>query len=223
MSIIPQLSVLILLLLIAIVFLLALRNSDKGRSSIIDPGSAGKNLRSFFGGSGGQANPHSRGKWKTQGGTKAFPKLFIDQLDPRTMEPVARFTVPTFPPNGVTISRPNADSGTFLLKDLHDPDEVAFTVSKNHVRIGMDSAGIYLQDNDSLNKTYRDLGGDPVDELNITDGMIVYLGSQPIMFRIPNLKSRAFDAPEAKTETGGAGKAHGGPKSSLDAPMRRRH
>ena len=206
MSIIPQLSVLILLLLIAIAFLLILRNRDSG----VEPG-----FRSFLGNKGGQT-PFDG---KKQGGTKTFPKLFIDQLDPSTMDPVARFKVPTFPPNGVTISRPNADSGTFLLKDLHDPDEVAFTVSENHVRIGMDRDGIYLQDNHSTNKTRQELGGDPVEQLDIKDGMIVYLGSQPIMFRIPNMRNAAFDESEAPADK----PRGGGPKSSLDEPMRRRH
>lgn len=214
MSIIPQLSVLILLLLIAIAFLLILRNGDKNRDSGVEPG-----FRSLFGGKGGQTTFDGGHKRKKQGGTKAFPKLFIDQLDPSTMNPVARFTVPTFPPNGVTISRPDADSGTFRLKDLHDPDEVAFTVSENHVRIGMDRDGIYLQDNNSTNKTYRETGGEPVDELDITDGMIVYLGSQPIMFRIPNMRNAAFD----ESETPADKPRGGGPKSSLDAPMHRRH
>lgn len=117
-----------------------------------------------------------------QSGTVLLPVLLMDQLDPRTMKVVKTFKVHDIPSAGVTVSRPNALYGDIYLSDAVN---AAYSVSEEHIRIGKDEKGMFIQDNGSSNKL-RVLGqNDPVDEVPITDKLVVLLGLQPLCFRVP--------------------------------------
>ena len=178
MLILSQAAVLLLLALIAAAFLFLLRNGNK---ATLSHSARSENLSQLWNSFGKDAASYARGG---QGETMFLPMLFIDQLDPKTMESVKQFPVCDIPENGVTISRPNASSGGILLSKA---TREAYTVSANHAKIGMDEDGMFIQDCGSHNKMYAKGSRKAADELEITDGMIVYLGMQPLRFSIPCL------------------------------------
>lgn len=113
------------------------------------------------------------------GETVIVPVMHIEQLDENCEHVVATFKVGTIGEKGLSISRPGAETGDILLSSRVD---CAHTVSTQHILIGHDEKGYFLQDNHSKNSTFLDGDPNPVDELDITDGMIVWLGDQPIRF-----------------------------------------
>lgn len=121
-------------------------------------------------------------------GTLLDPILYIDQLHPTTMQVLKRFEVDQIPENGLTISRPNAVSGSIKL----DPSvKEAFSVSQEHARLGMDDQGIFLQEyrGQQRMRLMKNRMAVQVDEVNITDGTVVYLGRQPLRFSVPDFFS----------------------------------
>lgn len=115
--------------------------------------------------------------------------LRIEQLDPKTMEVVRRYDVPDIPAVGVSISRPNAARGSIKLDPVV---REAYTVSQEHVRIGCDDVGIFIQDRKNVGRMHLE-DGSVVEELDITDGLVLYLGSQPLRFRIPGDRERGAE------------------------------
>ena len=182
MLIFSQAAVLLLLALVAVAFLAMLRHGNKSQDTQLRESGSGAFSRLWRGevGKGGKAcsNPH-------KGETMLLPMLLVDQLNPKTMESVKKFPVCEIPEEGVPISRPNAniDDGILLSKATRE----AYTVSAHHAVIAMDEDGIFIQDCGSHNKMFEKGRGKAVDELNITDGLIVYLGMQPLRFSIPTL------------------------------------
>ena len=176
MTIFSQIAVLLLLTVFAAVFLIMLRRSKNGGESRL--------TFSAWETDGRENESGVDAPYKAHSGTRLLPFLFVDQLDPQTMKLIQRFPVCEIPESGVSISRPNATAGDILLKKC----EAAFTVSQNHARIGRDEQGIYIQDQGSHNKMYRSGSEQPVEQLDITDGSIVYLGMQPLRFSFPRLR-----------------------------------
>ena len=199
MSILSQIAVVFLLAILAVVFLIMLRrggnvsrrsglseNADVPRPSFQWP----------------DWNEEGKKEKHPNKGTVLLPMLYVDQLDPATMKRVSRFSVCDIPENGVGISRPNADKGDIFLSGK---TKTALTVSENHALIGIDDSGLFLQDNYSSNHTYREDGKTRIDEVDITDGLILYLGSQPVRFSLPGCQevlgteeTRIHNAPEEK-------------------------
>ena len=207
MSILSQVAVLLLLALIVAVFLLMLRygNSVQSRDS------GGKGISKIWNGF------HRGGR---SGETMLLPMLFIDQLDPKTMESVEQFAVCDIPEKGVTISRPNAKSDGILLSKA---TKEAYTVSRNHAVIAMDDEGMFLQDCGSHNKMFTNGIRKPVEQVDITDGLIVYLGMQPLRFSIPCLQSMDSQAGDAGRGKPTMSQVYGKePLSYSDAPVVRR-
>lgn len=133
----------------------------------------------------GTVMPDPPGDSEPQGGdTLLPPMLYIDQLDPRTMKVVKRFNLERIPEEGVSISRPNAKKGGIK---LDDSIRESFTVSADHCRIGMDDKGIFLQDIRRDGRMYLPKTGKVVDQVDITDGLVVVVGQQPLRFVIPSL------------------------------------
>lgn len=161
MSVFSQAAVFFLMLIIAVGFLTALRSGNNPDSVI------GR----FF---------HKNETLIARNSAM----LYVDQLDSQTMKRIKRFAVEEVSANGILISRPNAKDGDIILKDVKG-DEAAFTVSENHAVIAKDESGMFIQDNESRNGTFvmEDKRKIPLEyALNITDGLIVYLGEQPLRF-----------------------------------------
>lgn len=118
-------------------------------------------------------------------GTIMPPILFIDQLHPRSKALIQRFEVKEIPVTGITISRPNAKEGTIKLNNSVD---VAFTVSEKHVRIGMDEQGMFIQDQKDTHRMRLAQTKEIIDEVDITDGLTLYVGQQPLRFVIPKFE-----------------------------------
>lgn len=118
----------------------------------------------------------------------AGPTLITVEELTEEMMVYARFDVTTIPGTGVSISRPNSMLGDIKLQGSGTD---AYTVAEEHVRIGLDAHGFYIQerDNGTANGMFLKDGVTRIGETDITDGMIVYLGSQPIRFRIPKRKN----------------------------------
>ena len=170
MLLLSQMAVLLLLALIAGVFLVMLRHGNRRDSQIRDTDS--------------EAFPNPwHAKHSKNGPMTVVPdRLIMEQLNPKTMKSVKEFKVGSIPKEGVSISRPNAevDDGILLSKATSE----AFTVSPHHAVIAEDEKGLFIQDCHSKNNMF-DKDHNKVEELDITDGMIVYLGRQPVRFSIP--------------------------------------
>ncbi len=112
--------------------------------------------------------------------------FFVEQLDPSDPQQVVQtFPVCEIPYDGVTISRPNAQKGTIKLSGQV---QCAFTVSQEHIRIGKDDQGLFLQD---MRMDGRVLHNEaPVTDVDITDGLVLILGDQPLRFRVPGRQHR---------------------------------
>ena len=179
-NIIPGLAVICLCGVIALVLFLFMRGSSisefvrnfttkiNGRNDNRDGGSRNGNR-----GNGGR------------GCTVVCTKLFVDQLDEYSLDSViASFPIGEISNRGVSISRPGALYGTVKLRDV---GHSAYTVSEEHARIGHDEAGFYIQEREdgTTNGMFLGDGITMVKEAAITDGMVLYLGEQPIRFRFP--------------------------------------
>lgn len=184
MYILSQVAVLILLALIVAVFAVMLRNSSTSRALSSEADESGSRFCKW---SGHRSGAHTAGGWKPGKGTMLLPLLCVEQLNPQTMKPVKSFQVCRIPENGVTISRPDARTDGEECILLSDATREAYTVSANHARIGIDEAGMFLQDCGSHNRMYREGERRAIDETDITDGLVVFLGMQPLRFTIPGL------------------------------------
>lgn len=122
----------------------------------------------------------------TAGATMLPPILYIDQLDPATMRQIKRFELTDIPTTGASISRPNAPSGTIK---LDGSVREAYSVSANHARIGMDDQGLFIQDQKGTRRMRHGKTKQVIDEIEITNGLIIYLGLQPLRFVIPDFWS----------------------------------
>ena len=89
----------------------------------------------------------------------------------------------------MSITRPNAVCGTIK---LNDTVRCAYTVSEQHAWIGCDADGYYLQEREggTVNGMFKADGISKIEEISISDGLIVYLGEQPIRFRFPKRKAK---------------------------------
>ena len=182
MLILSQMATLLLLALVAAVFLVMLRHGNKNQETKFRESGSGAFSRFWSGEAEKDGKAYSNPR---KGETMLLPLLFVDQLNPKTMESVKQFPVCEIPEEGVPISRPNAniDDGILLSKATRE----AYTVSARHAVIAMDEDGIFIQDCGSHNKMFEKGRGKAVDELSVTDGLIVYLGMQPLRFSIPAL------------------------------------
>lgn len=169
MSLIAKLSVLVLLVIIALVFLGANRKPEGFSFKPIKP-------------TAGAFSSGEEKKKTINTKTRLLPCLILDQLDPKTLRTVKSFEIHDIPYIGVSVCNPHATRGDIILVNS---GEEALTVSHEHLRIGRDDEGMYVQDSGSANKTYT-REGRIVDEAEITDGLILFLGTQPVRFRIPN-------------------------------------
>ena len=175
MNIFSQMAVIILLAVVGLAFML-FSNGRLPKVPIHFPG----------GSTGNQADRHAP---PTPSHTIIPAVLYMDQLNPRTLELVERFEIDDIPAMGISISRPNAAYGSIK---LNSNTKEAYTVSENHACIGKDSKGMFIQDrkNDGRMRLYK--SKKVVDEVELTDGLMIYLGTQPLRFVIPDL----FDMPD---------------------------
>lgn len=126
-------------------------------------------------------------------------ELILEQLSMKTHSVVHRYVIKHIPQEGISISRPNATSGTILLDAACDE---AYGVSACHLLIGKDQKGIFARDNHSRGHTYINGQDTPIDCVAITDGLILMLNRQPIRFRIPRRPARVWypDSPRNAAE-----------------------
>lgn len=117
------------------------------------------------------------------GATMILPALYMEQLDPATMKMVQRFEITNVPSMGIAISRPNAVHGDIK---LNASVKAAFSVSENHARIGRDEQGFFIQDQKNDGRMRLGKTKMVVEEADITNGLILYLGIQPLRFVIPD-------------------------------------
>ena len=122
------------------------------------------------------------------GHTVVSTKLFVDQLDEDLSTVIHSFPIGEISKHGVSISRPGAVYGTVKLRDA---GHCAHTVSEEHARIGHDTDGFYIQEREggTTNGMFLRDGISRIEEASITDGLILYLGEQPIRFRFPKRKA----------------------------------
>lgn len=113
-------------------------------------------------------------------------KVIMEQLDKKCSKVIHRYYIGRIPDGGVSISRPNAVCGDIRLSNA---EEAAYTVSRLHAFIGCGENGFYIRENESgtCNGTYLD-DGTQVRQTAITNGMIIFLGTQPLHFHIPSEK-----------------------------------
>jgi hypothetical protein len=190
MSILSQLAVLILIVLVGFAFLAL----------------SGKNPKSRIVGPDGNTEipfdvPRRPADVPT-GTTLLPPVLYIDQLDPRTMQLAKRIEVADIPETGLTISRPNAQLGNIK---LDGSTREAYSVSQEQVKLGADQFGIFIQDYRKPNRMRHGKTKQIVDEIAITDGLIVYLGLQPLRFTIPDFFTCSSNDEDTKIYNGNAG------------------
>lgn len=182
MDIIPSLAVICLCGLIAFVLFLFMRGSSIAEFA--------RSLKDCFGGNGYKP-PRGKGHNlpNTPRCTVVSTKLFVDQLDEDLRDVVDSFPIGEIPKRGVSISRPGAQYGTVK---LHDAGHYSHTVSEEHAWIGCDEDGFYLQEREggTTNGMFKEDGFSKIEEISISDGLIVYLGEQPIRFRFPKRKAK---------------------------------
>ena len=142
--------------------------------------------------------PEGEEPGRAPGHTLLLPLLLVEQLDPKSMKPVKRFQVRDIPEYGVSVSRPDSAHGDIILADF---SEEAFTVSEDHARILRDEDGFFLQDSGSRNLVYVKGSRTPVDEVSIEDGLVVFLGMQPLRFFFPDPFSTGTPDPDGETRT----------------------
>ena len=184
MDIIPSLAVICLCGLIAFVLFLFMRGSSIAEFA--------RGLKDWFGGNGNNPPVPGRKPGHGTGGrgrTVVSTKLFVDQLDEDLRDVVDSFPIGEIPKRGVSISRPGAQYGTVK---LHDAGHYSHTVSEEHAWIGCDEDGFYLQEREggTTNGMFKEDGFSKIEEISISDGLIVYLGEQPIRFRFPKRKAK---------------------------------
>ena len=169
MNVFSQMAVIILLAVVGMAFMLF---SNGSLPTVTIPFPGGRN----------KENPGR--KPVPGGGHTIIPTvLYVDQLNPRTLELVERFEIDQIPAMGISISRPNATYGSIK---LNSGTKEAYTVSENHACIGLDDKGIFIQDrkNDGRMRLYK--SKKVVNELDVTNGLMIYLGTQPLRFVIPD-------------------------------------
>lgn len=101
--------------------------------------------------------------------------------------------------SGPAVSRMQCEKGDVILAK----GDYSATVSSLHLAICKDAEGYFLYDNDSSNGTWVVADGkmtklQPKEPFPITDGMVVYLGRQPIRFRISQGGLPSFDETDAR-------------------------
>lgn len=184
MDVIPSLAVICLCGLIAFVLFLFMRGSSIAEFA--------RSLKDRFGGNhGGGSTPVRKPADGTRGGggfTVVSTKLFVEQLSEDCRSVIKSFSVGEIPAHGVSISRPDAQFGTIKLSDAVN---CAYTVSNQHAWIGCDADGFYIQEREggTVNGMFKADGFSRIEEANITDGLILYLGEQPIRFTFPKRKA----------------------------------
>lgn len=156
---------------------------------------------------------------RVPGHTVVLPHLVVEQLDPKTLKTVEQFLICGIPEYGLSISRPDSPHGDIVLRDY---SEEAFTVSEDHARILQDEDGFYLQDSGSRNLLYVRGARTPCDEVAIGDGLIVYLGKQPIRFSIPNPFDSDLPGQTRVSPYGGIDPDEAEPVTYRESPRRRR-
>lgn len=177
MDVIPSLAVICLSGVIAFVLFLFMRGS-----------SVSEFARSFKTKLNHNDRPVGSGPVSSSGRTVVSTKLFVEQLDEDLCTVIEVFPIGEISKHGVSISRPDAEYGTVKLRDVgHCPR----TVSEEHARIGFDAEGFYIQEREggTTNHMYLGDGITKVEEASITNGLIIYLGEQPIRFRFPKPKA----------------------------------
>lgn len=114
-------------------------------------------------------------------GTLILPQIAVEQLDPRGQRVVHTFFVCDIPESGISISRPDAKKGEIKLIAYN---EIARSVSENHLTIGLDEKGYFwVNKNGEVITIYNKMKTACHD---IKDGDTLYLGTgyQPIRIRI---------------------------------------
>ena len=116
--------------------------------------------------------------------------------------------------SGSAVSRMQCEKGDVILAK----GDYSATVSSLHLAICKDAEGYFLYDNDSSNGTWVVADGktklQPKEPFPITDGMVVYLGRQPIRFRISQ-----GELPSFETDARAMGKAPLGARAATRVDM----
>lgn len=178
MNILSQAAVVVLIMLVGLAFLLISRRSDSLTTTM--PQHQNQKQPGSFRRGGKQSTPPSV---PTPGVTLMPPVLYVEQLHPDTNKVIERFEIHDIPVMGVTISRPDAQRGTIK---LNPAVRAAYTVSENHVRIGRDAQGMFVQDQKNDGRMRLPRTRAVVEEIDIKDGLILQLGMQPLRFLIPD-------------------------------------
>lgn len=106
--------------------------------------------------------------------------ITVEQLTADCKEIYATFDVTIIPGAGVCISRMPHSGCVVVLREGMD---CTWTVGVPHARLGHDPKGFFLQDCSAEYKLYTDEG--VTEQVDIIDGMVVWLNQQPLRFRIP--------------------------------------
>lgn len=114
--------------------------------------------------------------------------LILEQLSEDATAVIDTFPIHLQPcGSGKSISGPDSE-GDVVLKSNHKVaplDDCSNTVSRMHAVVAVDEKGFFIQDNDSLNGMFLPGVQEHQEELDIRDGTVILLGTQPIRFRIP--------------------------------------
>ena len=178
MNILSQAAVVVLIMLVGLAFLLISRRGDSLPTTM--PQHQNKKQPGSFRRGGKQPPTPTT---PTPGVTLMPPVLYVEQLHPDTNKVIERFEIHDIPVMGVTISRPDARRGTIK---LNPAVRAAYTVSENHVRIGRDAQGMFVQDQKNDGRMRLPRTRAVVEEIDIKDGLILQLGMQPLRFLIPD-------------------------------------
>lgn len=122
--------------------------------------------------------------------TLIMPAIYLDMLDPKSLKACSTYSLPKgqLQSTGMMIARAAEDAqGDILLECIFD--ETRTVSSRNHAVVAKDEYGFFIQNNHSND---MDLvvgrARESRDEIAIKGGEIIYLGNQPIRFRLPEKK-----------------------------------
>ena len=133
-----------------------------------------------------------KGRKKTtsgdNGGTVIIPYLYLEQLDPHNLNKCYRrfnLTKEQLLSTGMAITRAGGYQGEVPLDCVY---KETLTVGEEHAVVALDEYGCFIQNNHM--NGMRILQGDTlvqVNEIEISEGTIVYLGEQPVRFSYPKI------------------------------------
>ena len=130
---------------------------------------------------GAAGNSHQIPRYRV--GPAGPTQITVEQLTADRKTVYARYDVTIIPGEGVSIGRKKVPGCVIILREGMDCTK---TVGAAHARLGHDSKGFFLQNCGDGHKIGT--GEGLAEQVDVRDGTLVWLGQQPIRFRIPSEK-----------------------------------